>query len=209
MLLLITNSKILGIYQSSETRSTSVLVNELKQKFEKTSIELYFSFFAIKSDIETLLNTQVDGLREQDYLMLAVFYGMRDGYERLPKFIREYEGLEAYSSYKMASYANAQSEVNFELDEIKTPPTLLDLLDGNKLTIEAKQTLYSKLGAVESASIELASKDFNYINGAINIPLSAKPKLTIKRDEENFTKVMLGITPENFKYKEFIKLAKK
>jgi hypothetical protein len=197
------------IYQSSEERTTRQLVKDLSQNFDKTNIKLYFSFFAIKSDIETLLNTQVEGLREQDYLMLAIFYGMRDGYEGLPKFIREYEGIEDFSSYKMAQYASLQLNANFEFDEIIKPPTLLYLLDSTKLNTECKQSILLKLKLEESASIELKTKDFNYVNGAMSIPLTAKPKFTLKIDEEKFTELMLKIAPSAFNYQEVIKLASK
>lgn len=197
------------IYQSSEERPNSQLVKDLSQSFDKTNIELYLIFFAIKPDIEILLNTQLEGLREQDYLMLAIFYAMRDGYESLPKFIREYEGIEAFTSYKMAQYACSQLNVNFESYKINKPPTLIDLLDGNKLNIERKQSILLKLKLEESVSIELKAKDFNYVNGAISIPLTAKPKFTLKRDEQKFTQLMLGIAPNDFKYNEVIKLANK
>jgi len=197
------------IYQSSEDRTTRQLVKDLRQTFDKTNIKLYFSFFAIKSEIETLLNTQIEELREQDYLMLAIFYGMRDGYEGLPKFIREYEGIEDFSSYKMAQYASSQQSITVDLIKVSIPPTLIDLLDGTKLNIEAKQSIILKLKLEESVSIELKTKDFNYVNGSISIPLTAKPKFTLKRDEEKFTQVMLGIAPQNFTYKDVIKLANK
>ena len=196
------------IYQSTETRTTKELVSDLSTSFERTNIKLYFSFFAIKSDIETLLNTQVEGLREQDYLMLAIFYGMRDGYESLPKFIRSYEGIENFVSNMMVQYASPDIEGNTCFSKDKRPSTLLDLLD-SELNIETKQSIVAKLNLDRAMSIGLKAKDFNYVNGAMSIPLTANPKFSLLRNEKTFTEVMSKMAPKDFIYNDLIKLENK
>jgi hypothetical protein len=69
--------------------------------------------------------------------------------------------------------------------------------------------MLTKLNLEESVSIELKTKDFNYVNGAISIPLTAKPKFTLKIDEDKFTEIMLKVSPSSFKYQDIIKLANK
>lgn len=214
------NLKAKGYFQKSaelmknlnigiEERKTSQLVSDL-HKEDRTNLMLYLSFFAIKKDIESILNSKIEGFSEQDYLMLAMYYGMRDGYHGLPKYIRQIIGLEQFISSAMARYALNTSIIEFKKEN--PPLTLIDMLDGKKLYFENKLKLISKLFADNEArenifKVAVKTKTFSFEGGSLE--LSTASTLALKRDEVLFTQYMLNTSPEIFDFNQFIDMANK
>lgn len=81
--------------------------------------------FCLRRDCADLLDFEHDTLREPDWLMAALLFGVRDGWIGLPLRLRAIPGLSAAVSHRMACMAHrsAGSEVSFD----EPPPRIRTL----------------------------------------------------------------------------------
>jgi len=113
--------KLDDYYVSNSSRSTSEWFDSVKSDIEKILLMLF-----TREDSDSLIDFHNPKIKftEREYLLFALFFGIRDGFIKVPAFIREYNNLQEYISYKMAVYAHQKMSSNLAFKEIKPPKTV-------------------------------------------------------------------------------------
>ena len=95
----------------------SEYLKESSKPLEKILIILF-----LREDTEALIDyeNQTVLFDEEEYLLFALMFGIRDKFTEAPKFLREYAELQLFVSYKMAEYAHflKGSKITFEPPKI-------------------------------------------------------------------------------------------
>ena len=100
---------------------------EVKTPLEKILLMLFH-----RDDCDALVDCNLDIFSEDDYIRFAMIFGIRDQFMKIPRFFREFKGLQNYISEKMAMYAHKQANSTLKFKGLKTPPTLMDMLQNNE-----------------------------------------------------------------------------
>lgn len=109
-----------------ESRSDKPISEEFKsltQLYGKSILMLF-----LREDTESLIDYDLDLFSETDYIIFIMIFGIRDKFIKIPKFIREYEGLQNFISTKMANYAHETLNNQIKFKEPKQPLTIIDML---------------------------------------------------------------------------------
>jgi len=117
-------------YVSNSSRSASEWFDNVKSDIEKVLLMLF-----TREDSDSLIdfhNPKIN-FSEREYLLFTMFFGIRDGFIKVPAFIREYNNLQEYISNKMAIYAHKQMSSNLTFKEINSPKTVWQFVN-NKLS---------------------------------------------------------------------------
>jgi len=113
-------------YVSNSSSSASEWFDSVKSDIEKVLLMLF-----TREDSDSLIdfhNPKIN-FTEREYLLFAMFFGIRDGFIKVPAFIREYNNLQEYISNKMAVYAHKQMSSKLALEEINLPKTVWQFVD--------------------------------------------------------------------------------
>ena len=113
-------------YVSNSSRSASEWFDSAKSDIEKILLMLF-----TREDSDSLIdfhNPKIN-FSEREYLLFAMFFGIRDGFIKMPAFIREYNNLQEYISNKMVVYAHKQMSSNLAFKEINSPKTVWQFVD--------------------------------------------------------------------------------
>lgn len=115
----------------------------ISQKFEhaKTPLEKLLMMLFHKDNSEDLTRYQLDSFNEEDYLLFALVFGMRNKFIQSPKFIKEYQGLRNFVSSKMAEYAHTTASNEIKFKSQTTPKTVWDILNTHKTGKKAVEKL--------------------------------------------------------------------
>ena len=108
-------------------QTVSEQFKEAKTALEKVLLMLFF-----REDSEALMEYAYGIVSEEDYIQFAVMFGIRDKFSKVPTFIREFNGLQNFISYKMASYAHKQANIEMSFNSPQKPPTMMDMLKNNE-----------------------------------------------------------------------------
>jgi len=100
---------------------------EAKTKYGKMLLMLFY-----RDDTESLIELQLDVLKEEDYIVYGMLFAIRDKFIQIPKFIRGYNGLQNYISAYMANYYHKGSNTGIEFKTPKKPLTLIEMLKNNR-----------------------------------------------------------------------------
>ncbi|MBF0232536.1 MAG: hypothetical protein HQK65_05795 [Desulfamplus sp.] len=120
-------------FETSVNRTVSEQFKEAKTSLEKVLLMLF-----LREDCEALIDynylPQILNdltINEELIIQFAMIFGIRDKYIKIPKFIREFECLQNFISYKMAIYAHSQTNSKIEFNSPQKPSTLVDMLKNN------------------------------------------------------------------------------
>jgi hypothetical protein len=115
-------------YTSNSSRSTSEWFESAKSEIEKVLLMLF-----TREDSASLIdfNNSKINFTEREHLLFAIFFGIRDSFIKVPAFIREYNGLQAYISNQMASYAHEKMGSKITFKAINPPKTVWQFVDKN------------------------------------------------------------------------------
>ena len=92
-------------------------------------MEKFLIMFFLRDNSKDLIEFEDFPFNEEELLILGVFFGCRDNFKNIPKFIREWEGLQAFISTQMANYAHQLIESNITFKSpTQEPITLSDVL---------------------------------------------------------------------------------
>lgn len=142
-------SKIWGDKLKSRTQELATNLRE----FENNNTTISAKFEAAKSPLEKLLfmmfyrqtgkelmQYQIDSFTEEDYVLFAMMFGVRDKFIKSAKFIREYANLQNFISFKMAEYAHKNRGSDIEFKAPPQPKTVWQMVGAkNKKVIEKLQ----------------------------------------------------------------------
>lgn len=144
-------------YASTSAQSVSELFNSSKSDVEKALLMLF-----AREDSNALIdytNSKIS-FSEGEYLLFALFFGIRDGYIKMPPMIRKYNGLQLYVSNQMASYAHRKLKSNILFKAVKRPLTVWQFVD-KKLSKSV-----TKLLSIEDCVQTIMPKaDFKHVKG--------------------------------------------
>jgi len=113
-------------YDTSNSRSTSEWFKSAQSDIEKLLLML---FTRGDSESFTDFNNPKINFSEREHLIFTIFFGARDGFIRVPAFIRKYRGLQTYISNQMAAYAHAKMKSKTIFEEIGAPKTVWQFVD--------------------------------------------------------------------------------
>lgn len=156
---------------------------------------LLISMIFIRDHIETALKFYHEDFTEDDYFLIATFYGLFRGIKRTPTRIRQILHLRDWVSHQMAQFLSKQigSQVQF----IKTPqPPILIHEKHIKTTTNTKaqdklQTLLSHLKINENdVLIWLLNTKGEYTVKGSTISFSTRPKLTADIQHDRLEKAI-------------------
>ena len=140
----------LKIFDSMSDKPISEEFEEATTLFGKMLLMLF-----IREDSESLMDYYLEQFEEEDYIMFYMVFGIRDKFIKIPKFLREYNGLQFFISSKMAEFAHQQMNDNIKFVKSKTPSTIVDML--------------SSINVAPTNSLEFDNKK-NFKNWLIKIP---------------------------------------
>ncbi len=101
-------------------------------KEAKTPLEKILLMLFLREGSDALMDYNLDIFSEDDYIQFAMMFGIRDQFSKVPKFLREFNGLQSLISHKMAIYAHKQANSTLQFKNLKTPLTLMDMLQNNR-----------------------------------------------------------------------------
>ncbi len=113
-------------YVSNSSSSVSEWFDSVKSDIEKILLML---FTRENSDSLIDFHNPKINFTEREYLLFAMFFGIRDGFIKVPAYIREYNNLQEFISNKMAVYAHKQMSSNLTFKEINSPKTVWQFVD--------------------------------------------------------------------------------
>lgn len=120
----------LNNYASNSSGTVSEYFNNAKPGLEKVLLMLF-----TREDSGSFIDFQNSNIKftESEYLLFAMFFGIRDGFIKVPPFIRKYSSLQEYISNRMAAYAHKKVDSNIEFKEMNLPKTVWQFVDKNPL----------------------------------------------------------------------------
>ena len=97
---------------------------------EKSPLERMLLMLFLRDDSEDLIDFHLEQFDEIDYLMFCMTFGARDKFSEIPKYLREYSGLQSFVSTQMANYAHKTLNSNISFLQPKDEPkTLFDMFE--------------------------------------------------------------------------------
>ena len=151
--------------ESTIDKTVSEQFKEAKTSIEKVLLMLFF-----RKNSKELIEYRFDALTEEDHLLFLMMFGIRDKFINIPKFIREFSGLQNDISLKMANYAHLSmnSSISFRVSK-KSPPTLIDMFK-----LEEFKKWFAKEQKIESyfktkIDIPKGSYSFNITTSGVQI----------------------------------------
>jgi len=114
-----------------------------------------------RDDTESFIELQQDALREEDYVIYGMLFGIRDKFTKIPKFIREYDGLQNYISTYMSNYYHKNNNTGIEFETPNKPLTLIEMLKNNRF----KEYFAKEMKTEDSFETLMAKTDYTVIKG--------------------------------------------
>ena len=168
----------------------STTTSELFER-HPTPLARAMALFFLRRDCADLLDFHHDALRERDWLVAAVLFGVRDGWLGLPLRLRAVPGLPEAVSHRMACMAHRS--VGSELALGEPPPrirTLREMLQENPqaaLDLARRQ----KWDCIDTR-ISLGRGEYRLVigGGSAHIEVSGEPKVDSRVDLAKFLRYL-------------------
>jgi hypothetical protein len=122
-------------------------ITELFERNEGT-LSRPLLLFCLREDCSDLLEFTHPSLNDEDYLLVGILFGVRDGWLRIPKEFRDPD-LAAYVTYRMAEVEHRKQGDDLSTDQPPFPKPLRELFTSPSGEWDSTQ---------EEAAIELASQ---------------------------------------------------
>ena len=142
------------------------------------SLERLLLMLFHRDSSEGLIDYQLDLFTEDDYVLFALLFGIRDKFIKIPEFIRAYQDLQNFLSFKMAEYAHSSNNSSIKFLDIKPPKTMQELLR----TAKIKKQVVEKL-ALKTCVRTIISGDYKCEKGKNIYQGFIEPKYEIIEDE--------------------------
>jgi len=108
----------------------SVITQTVSEQFKnaKTSLEKMLLMLFLREDSESLIEYDLNIFTEEEYILFAMLFGIRDKYSKTPRFIKETDSFLLMVSNKMASYAHEEINSSLQFKNIERNLTIIDML---------------------------------------------------------------------------------
>lgn len=146
---------------------------------------LLISMIFVRDHIETALKFYHDSFTEEDYFLVAAFYGLFQGIKRVPERVRSIVGLRNWVSHHMVALSHKATGGRLTLLKPPVqPPLLFQKYIKDTANPKAQDNLqkfisYMGIDEQESLSWVLITKDEYRVKGNA-ITFSSRPKLMVK-----------------------------
>ena len=145
-----------------------------------------------RENTEALMEYNLDIFTEEDYLIFAVLFGIRDKFIKVPKFLREFRDLQNLISIKMANYAHKNLNSQIKFKESRRPLTIMDMLKNDRF-----KEYYAKELKIENCFRTVVPKsDYHVVKGKPVFEGIVMPKFEIL--EEKYFKFMSRQIPREY-----------
>jgi hypothetical protein len=161
------------IFESANDKPVSEYFNEATTRYGKALLMLF-----VREDSDSLIDYELDIFDEHDYLVFAMLFGIRDKFIKVPKFIREFEGLQNFVTVKMANYAHRSVNSPVSFKEQKIPLTVVTMLKNNRF----KEFIAKELKMEHCFQTLIPSSDYTVVKGKPILPGIVMPKFEILED---------------------------
>jgi hypothetical protein len=175
----------------------SKLIEAYESKAKGASkIFLLISMVFIRDHSETLLKFYHEQFSEEDYFLLAVFFGLMSGTGETPLLIRKIEGLRDWVSFKMAKLMHCSYPSKIVFDKGPSSPALIHKKYLKKSSVPKRQDALQgfcsrlKIDEEEVIAWTLTPKDEYKVKPGV-ITFSSRPSLYAEVDNERLEKLML------------------
>lgn len=196
---------LVTFYRTTSNKNASEIFTESQKTNRKSSIKLLLLMLFYREDVEALTEVDLGIFVEEDYILFAMLFGARDKFTGLPKFLREYDGLQVYISNLMAQYAHNFAQTGITFKNVKAPPTIIDMLKPSKLEFISQ---ISKLLDAQDCFISvMPNVDFTNIKCKITYSGIVLPKIV--RDESKFFTKMSSFKIDNKLYNKILQKYRK
>jgi hypothetical protein len=160
-------------FESASDKPVSEYFKEAKTRYGKALLMLF-----VREDSDSLIDYELDVFDEHDYLIFAMLFGIRDKFIKVPKFIREFDGLQNFVTVKMANYAHRSVNSSVSFKEPKIPMTIVNMLKSNRF----KEYVAKELKMEHCFQTIIPSSDYTVVKGKPILPGIVIPKFEILED---------------------------
>lgn len=188
--------ELIAFERTEIDKTVSEIFSESQTAEDKTSIKLLLLMFFHREDVKALTDFALEILKEEDYILFAMLFGARDKFIGLPKFLREYQGLQLYISNLMAQYAHDLAQTGITFKKIKSPLTMIDMLKPSKL--EFISWTSKQLNIQDCFVSVMPGDDFSNSKGKSTYSGIVLPK--IEKDEAKYFAKMSTVAIDNNLY---------
>ena len=178
---------------SSLTGLANATVSTLFERHPTPMARAMILFF-LRRDCADLLDFGHDALREADWVMAAILFGARDGWQRLPLPLRAVPGLSDAVSHRMARMAHRIAGTEFNLGDTPARVNPLRELFGDgshwrrreqSAALDLART--QKWDCVDTRiSLGRGEYDLSVSGGSAHIDMRGEPKVTPRIDVAKF-----------------------
>ena len=164
--------------QAFETKSEKPISEEFKEA--KTNLGKLMLMVFLRDDTDSLIDYPAEIFNEKELLSFAILFGIRDGFMKVPAFIREFKGLQNFISLKMAQFVHSTIlDSNIILKDIKQPMTMVDMLKKDRF----KEYIAKELDISYCFNTSFSSKNYEVVNGKIIFKGILMPKFELLEDK--------------------------
>jgi hypothetical protein len=167
-------ANILKTFEMMSNRPVSEEFSDAKTVLGKVLLMLFH-----RENTGALMEYNLDIFTEEDYIIFAAIFGIRDKFIKIPKFLREFEDLQNFISVKMANYAHKALNSHIEFKESRRPLTIMDMLKNDRF----KEYFAKELKIENCFQTTIPKSDFCIVNGKPVFEGIVMPKFTLLKDE--------------------------
>ena len=120
---------MLTSFEYNPQYSNSEMLMKAKSKFEKLLLVLF-----LYEDSDELIDIPDYGFTEEEHILFSLFFGLRDSFVKIPKFIREFENLQPFVSHNMAMFLHNRLESKTTFKSPKKSISLVTMLTNRDFT---------------------------------------------------------------------------
>jgi len=164
----------LKTFEAISDKPVSQEFSEAKTLLGKVLLMLFH-----RENTEVLMEYSLDIFTETDYLAFATIFGIRDKFIKVPKFLREFNGLQNFISVKMANYAHEILGSQLKFKEPKQPLTIIDMLKNDRF----KAYLAKELKIEDCFETTVPKSDYRVVKGKPIFEGIVMPKFKMLEDK--------------------------
>jgi len=164
----------LKTFEAISDKPVSQEFSEAKTLLGKVLLMLFH-----RENTEALMEYNLDIFTETDYLAFATIFGIRDKFIKVPKFLREFDGLQDFISVKMANYVHEMFNSQIKFKEQKQPLTIFDMLKNDRF----KAYLAKELKIEDCFETIIPKSDYRVVKGKPIFEGIVMPKFEILEEK--------------------------
>ena len=181
--------KMLRDYENNVSKKT------VTQQFEgaESELEKMLLMLFVREDSDAFIEYTTVSFTEEEYLIFAMMFGIRDKFIKMPVWLKKYQGLQDFMSIKMAEYAHLSIQSNIKFKSLNNPSTVWKFVSKkmHKKTIKILNLANCVETIMSKADFSVSGKD-----GKVTYSSFVEPVYKI-REDKYFNKISsLKITDE-------------